>query len=44
MTPKLLRHVACMKCEGNSGEAAEWEEKLCDEVKTVWNSHIMVSE
>ena len=35
VTPKFSRYLACIKCEGNIGEALEKEEKLCDEVETV---------
>ena len=28
-------NLANMKCEGNTGEPVEQEEKLCDEVETV---------
>ena len=35
VTPKLSRTFTCRKCDGNIGEAAEYEEKLCDGVETV---------
>ena len=38
MTSKFSRNLTCRKCEGNIGEAAEQEVKLCDEVKIVRES------
>ena len=35
VTPKYSRNLACRKCEGNIGEALEYEKKLCDEVETI---------
>ena len=35
VTAKFSLNFACMKCEGNIGEAVELEEKLCDEVEAV---------
>ena len=32
---KVLKKSTCRKCEGNTGEAVEQEEKSCDEAKTV---------
>ena len=36
VTPKFSRNVTSRKCEGTIGEAVKQEEKLCDEVETVW--------
>ena len=33
--PKVCDEFPCRKYEGNSEEATEQEEKLCDEVETV---------
>ena len=33
VNPMFSRDFACMKCEGNIGEAVVQEEMLCDEVK-----------
>ena len=35
--PKFAMNFTCRKCEGNIGEAVKQEEKICDEVETVWN-------
>ena len=43
MTPKLKKIFTWRKCEGNIGEAVEQEEKLCDEVGTVRELHILVT-
>ena len=43
MTPKIKINLVCRKCEGNTGEAEEQKEKLCDGVQTVWNTHILVT-
>ena len=36
VTPMFSRNFTCRKCEGNIGESVEQEEKLCDDVETVW--------
>ena len=36
MSPMFSRNFACQKCEGDIGKSVEQEEKLCDEVATVW--------
>ena len=43
VTPNFSLHFACRKCERNIGEVVEHQEKLCDEVKAVRSSHIMVT-
>ena len=37
VTPKFSSNSTCRRCEGNIGETVEQEEKLCDEVETVWD-------
>ena len=36
VTQKFSRNITCRKYDGNVGDAVEQEEKLCDEVETVW--------
>ena len=36
LTPKFSSYFTCRHCEGNIGEAVEQEDKLSDEVETVW--------
>ena len=43
VTPKCFGNFTCRKCEGNIVQAVEQEEKLCDEVETVHNSHTFVT-
>ena len=43
MSRIFSRNFTGWKCEGNIGVAVEQEEKLCDEVETVGNSHILVT-
>ena len=43
VTAKSPRNLKCKKCKGNIGEAVEQKEMLCDEVKTVRKSHILVT-
>ena len=40
LTPNFSRNITCRKCEGNTVEAVEQEDKLCDEVETVMGIHI----
>ena len=36
VTVTFSRNFTCRRCEGNIGKSVEQEEKLCDEVETVW--------
>ena len=35
VTQEFFGNFTCRRCEGNIGEAVEWEEKLCHEVEIV---------